>query len=305
MTYIELLNSFWDSTRFNPCSSNETAMYLYLLHQCNIRRWINPFEFKTRNLEIMLGLSRNSIGAIRNTLKQRGLIDFSKGVGSGSAAYFICGAKVTNEELFEKICVKLEDTMVNTILNTKVNTTLNTKVNTKADSTLYREEKRNKTKDKSLSVRVRARERTPTNDSLFSERELDKATPKGIKASQLSEFSPPTLQEVKDSFLAQRADIRFPDWESEAISFFSYYDSQGWIKSNGRKVASWESLVTDWIMRKERESKKSMNNEQSTANRRVSPEETLAAEQSKLADRIISRRTRQTSKGSAEGDKYL
>lgn len=143
MTYIELLNSFWDSTRFNPCSSNEATMYFYLLHQCNIRRWINPFEFKTRDLELMLGLTRATISAIRNKLKQRGLIDFGKGVGSGSAVYLICGAKITETELAKKICVQPLNTKLNTTLNTNLNTTLNTK----PDSTLYIEEKRLKTKD--------------------------------------------------------------------------------------------------------------------------------------------------------------
>lgn len=94
MTYIELLNNFWDSTRFNPCSSNEAAMYFYLLHQCNIRRWINPFELKTRDLELTLGISRTTIAALRNKLKQRGFIDFAKGLGSGKAIYRMAGVKI-------------------------------------------------------------------------------------------------------------------------------------------------------------------------------------------------------------------
>ena len=116
MTYIELLNYFWDSTRFNPCSSNEATLYLYLLHQCNIRRWINPFEFKTRDLERALKISRATISAARDGLKEHGLIDYVKGAGSGSAVFFIRGAKVTNEELMGKFCVQS--------LNTKLNTTV-------------------------------------------------------------------------------------------------------------------------------------------------------------------------------------
>ena len=145
MTYIELLNNFWDSTRFNPCSSNEAAMYFYLLHQCNIRRWINPFELKTRDLELTLGISRTTIAALRNKLKQRGFIDFAKGLGSGKAIYRMTGVKITDSTLNEKICVQSVDTMVNTTLDTTVDTTLNTTVDTNAKSTLYIEERRLKT----------------------------------------------------------------------------------------------------------------------------------------------------------------
>lgn len=265
-------------------------MYLYLLHQCNIRRWINPFEFKTRDLEFMLGLSRNSIGAIRNKLKQRGLLEFAKGVGSGSAVYFITGAKVTNQKLYEEICVKSEDTMVNTTLHTTVNTTLNTTVNTNANPTLLREERRKKTKDTNVK---KGCARVPVDGGLFSESEMERLEPKGVKASKLSAFTPPSSDEVLAYFRQQRADTRLPEWENEAITFFNYYNSQDWVKSNGRKVSSWESLANDWIMRKERETKQTKPNERASANRRPAPEDTLAAEQSKLAGRIMSRRNRQ------------
>ena len=304
MTYIELLNSFWDSTRFNPCSSNETTMYFFLLHQCNIRRWINPFEFKTRDLELMLGFTRATISAIRNKLKQRGLIDFGKGVGSGKAVYLICGAKITDKELAEKLCVQSLNTKLNTTLNTNLNTTLNTNLNTNADSSLYIEEKRNKTKDSSPDGE-HARARSPVKNGLFSERELVKTERRGVKAARVVEFSPPTMDNVRDFFLKQHADSRITDWEKEAMSFFSYYDSQGWIKSNGQKVANWESLVNDWIFRKEREKTLTKQNEQRTTYRQPTPEDTLANEQTKLAGRIMSRRSRKCDTGSSDDNQYI
>lgn len=279
-------------------------MYFYLLHQCNIRRWINPFEFKTRDLELMLGFTRATISAIRNKLKQRGLIDFGKGVGSGSAVYLICGAKISDKELAAKFCVQSVNTKLNTKLNTNLNTTLNTTLNTNANSTLYIEEKRNKTKDISLS-RARKRAKEPVRDGLFSDKELSKMKPKGIRASRLVEFSPPSVKEVKDYFLLQRANIRLPDWETEAASFYSYYDSQGWVKSNGCKVSSWESLVNDWILRKEREQKQPKRNEQPSNYRRPTPEDILADEQNKLARRILARRNSQTSPGGTDGNSDL
>ena len=151
----------------------------------------------------------------------------------------------------------------------------------------------------------RARARAPVPDGLFSDRELSRMETKGVKAAKLVEFSPPSVEDVKVYFLQQRANIRLPDWETEAIPFFNYYDSQGWVKSNGRKVANWESLVNDWILRKEREQKQIIQNEQRTTFRRPTAEDTLADEQDKLARRIFARRNRQTPPGCADGDTDL
>ena len=189
MTYIELLNSFWDSTRFNPCSSNEALMYFSLLHQCNIRRWINPFEFETREFELTLRFSRATIAAIRNKLKQRGLIDFRKGVGSGSAVYLICGVEITDKELAKNFCVQSENTNLNTTLNTNLNTTLNTNAN----STLYIEEKRLKTIDISPIGDVKS----PSLDlekSLFEEEEKKTRRCKKTPRPKPPDPPPPTIE---------------------------------------------------------------------------------------------------------------
>lgn len=243
MTYIELLNSFWDSTRFNPCSSNEATMYFYLLHQCNIRRWINPFEFKTREFEVMLGFTRATISAIRNKLKQRGLIDFGKGIGSGSAVYLICGAKITDKELAEKFCVQ----SANTKLNTTLNTTLNTNLNTTANPTLYIEERRNKTKDISPAGDI---EPPPPSVglSLFEEEEKKARKKKSQPRPKPPEQPPPTIEEVKSHFLSQRADERLQDWEREAEVFFNHFTSLGWRTSSGAKISHWDSRANLWIM---------------------------------------------------------
>ena len=123
-------------------------MYLYLLHQCNIRRWINPFEFKTRNLELRLGLSRTGIAALRNRLKQRGLIDFSEGKGKAPAVYLICGAEVTDNKLYKRFVVSSDDNKVDNTLYNKVDNTLYNKVDNTADHTSLIEEIRNKNKER-------------------------------------------------------------------------------------------------------------------------------------------------------------
>lgn len=314
MTYIELLSSFWDSARLNPCTSNEAAMYTCLLHQCNLRGWLNPFEFSTRDIELTIGITRATISATRNKLKQRGLIDFGKGVGSGKSAYLICGAKVTNEALAEKICVYSLNTnpicvqSLNTNLNTNeicvhsLNTnedcvySLNTNLNTKAGDTIYIDNNNNKTNISANADsarargRARARGKPKEKDSLFSKAEMERTEKKGIKAADLVGFSPPTPEQVRDFFINQNAPAKIAEWETEVMSFYSYYDSQGWVKGNGRKVANWESLAIAWIIRREKEQKQSKQNEQTTSYRRNTSEDTLADEQAKLARRIIARR---------------
>lgn len=262
MTYIDLLNSFWDSTRFNPCSSNEATMYLYLLHQCNIRRWINPFEFKTRDLELSLGLPRKTIASIRNRLKQRRLIEFVNGIGKSPSLYLIVGAKITNKELKKHFVVTSSNNKGNNKGNDIGNDKGNDMGNNSADSTLYIEEIRNKTKDIPPTPQGGQRARAPVvSDSLFSEREMARTRPKGVKASKLAEFAPPTIEEVRRRFSELCADRPIPDCEKEADAFFAYFDSQGWVKSNGRKVTNWESLANDWILRKERENQQTKSNE--------------------------------------------
>ena len=317
MDYTSLLKSFWDSTLLNPCSSNEAAMYIYLLHQCYLRGWLNPFEFSTRDFERAFGITRATISATRDKLKQRGLIDFGKGVGSGKSAYLIFGAKVTNEALADKICVQSlntnpicvhsANTNLNTnadcvqLLNTNLNTnpicvhSANTNLNTNSGDTIYIDNNNitniSANADSARArVRARARVKPKEKDGLFSKAEMKRTEKKGVKAADLGGFSTPTPDHVRDFFISQNAPAKIAEWETEVMSFYSYYDSQGWVKGNGRKVANWESLAIAWIIRREKEQKQSKQNEQTTSYRRNTSEETLADEQAKLARRIIARR---------------
>lgn len=246
MTYIELLNAFWDSTRSNPSSCNESAMYLYLLHQCNIRRWINPFKFKTRNLELALGVSRATITAIRDKLKQRGVIDFGKGVGSGSSIYLICGVKVTDKALAEKICVQSK------------NTELNTNLNTNANSTLYIKDYI-RHKDNTTSRDVVAAP-PPVKVSLFAEEEK-KAAGRKPKMPKESAPNPPSYEEVRQYFLLQDADKLLEDWEESCRRFFDYFTAVDWKDKSNRRITRWDSRANNWILDDEKRQKEKKANE--------------------------------------------
>lgn len=269
MTYIELLNNFWDSTRFNPCSSNEAAMYFYLLHQCNIRRWINPFELKTRDLELTLGISRTTIAALRNKLKQRGFIDFAKGLGSGKAIYRMTGVKITDSTLNEKICVQSVDTTVDTTLDTTVDTTLNTTVDTNAKSTLYIEERRHKTKDNSVAIATCGAPQRIEPESLFAEEERKAAKTKSPPKPK-NTFEPPTLDEVRRYFLSHDADKRLENWEESAQRFYDNFTAVDWRDKYNRRITRWDSRANSWIIDDEKQQKRKQN-EQTRTDRPVSP----------------------------------
>lgn len=79
MTYIELINNFWNVRRIRTMTSYEADFYFYLLKECNSRNWTNPFELPSRNVELELGISRKTICDLRNKLQQKGLISFKEG----------------------------------------------------------------------------------------------------------------------------------------------------------------------------------------------------------------------------------
>ncbi len=91
MTYIELINEFWKQNGFMSFGVMDTAVYSYLLHQCNIRGWHNPFQLQTRDIEFHLSITRKQIGESKNRLKNRGLIDFTAGSRKGAPTYTIIG----------------------------------------------------------------------------------------------------------------------------------------------------------------------------------------------------------------------
>ena len=108
LSYIELINRFWEYYSIKRISDIDTTMYFYLLNECNIRRWLNPFELQTRNLEAGLQISRKTITEARNRLKQRGLIDFMEARGRRPTVYLLEGVDVSNVMLMEYFGVSLE-----------------------------------------------------------------------------------------------------------------------------------------------------------------------------------------------------
>lgn len=249
MTYIELINRFWDFYRVKKFSDIDTAIYFFLLNECNIRRWLNPFELQTRNLEICFNISRKTIGEARNRLKQRGLIDFIEAQGRGPTLYLLEGVDVNNDVLYPSFCVSSTKHEGNTKGNTRVTQRLH-KGNTTQDSTLFIEDIRLKTKEKENSGAC-----APA--SLFEEEEKKV---KKKRPSPKAEFIPPTLEEVLQYFLSQGADQILDDWETSAKTFYNYFETYGWVDKNNRRILRWDSRANSWILADQEKQKKSNSN---------------------------------------------
>ena len=246
MTYIELINRFWDFYGAKKFADIDTVVYFTLLDECNIRRWLNPLELHTCDLEARLRISRKTIAEVRNRLKQRGLIDFKPGKGRTPTVYLIDGIDVTNGLLSVHFNVSprehkgnIKVTLGKHYGNIRVTQSENTPCNKEdyirhIDNTPPNPPKGDETGEC----------KTP---SLFEE----KKSRHPLKRAKSPESPPPTLEEVKAYFLSQRADERLSDWLREAETFFNHFTSLGWKTSAGAKITRWDSRANLWIIEHE------------------------------------------------------
>ena len=79
MTYIELINHFWQIRRTIDFSHTEADFYFMLLQEANLRFWVNPVPISTRTMTLNLNMTNKMVVETRNKLKQKGMIDFSEG----------------------------------------------------------------------------------------------------------------------------------------------------------------------------------------------------------------------------------
>lgn len=89
MNYIKQINTFYKLLPNNPLSSNAQCLYVYLLNKNNELGWIK--EFTVSNLIVcgMTGLNRQSMDRARNELKQKGYIEYKKGISNHAGRYLI------------------------------------------------------------------------------------------------------------------------------------------------------------------------------------------------------------------------
>lgn len=79
MTYIELINDFWQEFEDEAMKPNDALLYLYLLKVCNSKGWENPFELSNKRIRLCLEMTDKAIIESRDRLVERGLIEVTKG----------------------------------------------------------------------------------------------------------------------------------------------------------------------------------------------------------------------------------
>ena len=91
MRYIDFVNQFWREGERKSYTVNEISLYFFLCNECNKKRWQMPFPCSTEYIGSQIGLSKQTICNVRNSLAKRGLIDFIKGRrGTKSPQYSLC-----------------------------------------------------------------------------------------------------------------------------------------------------------------------------------------------------------------------
>lgn len=224
MTYIELINNFWQEFGNKGMQPNDVLLYFYLLDHCNRISWQNPFPITNKNLIMMLEISEHSLINSRQRLMERGLIDFLKGQTRKSApVYFIVGVAYNGDCC--KFCSNLEE------IRKKFGS------NTEAYNKDY------KTKDKETPPKggVKKVEGEPT---LFSNGETENPRPKKGR-SIVPE--PPTLEEVRAFFCDSEFSTEIANPQLEAEKFFYYFESLNW-RTSGRRIPNWQARAKVWIL---------------------------------------------------------
>lgn len=80
MTYIEIVNHFWNENRVNRCDPYEVALFFYILNEANKQRWVDQIKISTNILTAELGISRKTLINTRKKLKDKNLINFEPGL---------------------------------------------------------------------------------------------------------------------------------------------------------------------------------------------------------------------------------
>ena len=79
MNLYDLSNRFWQENEYRSFSISATALYFFLLHRANMRRWQMPFRCPTEVIRMQLKTTRQNVVKAREELQKRGFISFGPG----------------------------------------------------------------------------------------------------------------------------------------------------------------------------------------------------------------------------------
>ena len=161
MDYIRQLNAF-SNLSAGILSSNEVNVYLRLFWWNNRCCWTEWFETTDSRLQIETGIvSPNTIRAIRNSLRQKGFIDFIPGKRRSPTKYKIIDLSQVSERLPSSFMSTID---IKTDIKTDINTDIKTDINADIKTDSINKHKHKTKKD--AAAATRAREETPEDDAL-------------------------------------------------------------------------------------------------------------------------------------------
>jgi len=87
MSYINLINDFWDQNEIQMFKPGEQRLYLYLLKVFNRSGWKRQINRTNTFIQGELGMSYSALKRARDGLKERGQIDFRSQQGKKDVTY--------------------------------------------------------------------------------------------------------------------------------------------------------------------------------------------------------------------------
>ncbi len=89
MNYIKQVNTYYKLLPDNPLSSNAQCLYFYLINKNNELSWKKEFTVANSIVMGYTSLNISSLQRARNELKQKGYIDYKKGISNQAGQYSI------------------------------------------------------------------------------------------------------------------------------------------------------------------------------------------------------------------------
>ena len=242
MTYIELINNFWELDEDWQFTCCETRLYFYLLKTANRLGWVDSWTRSDAKVSSDVGVSVNSMKTARNRLVQAGLIECKQGNGRGNkSTYSIKGVQKGMQNI----------PPLRYPLGTPLGTPLGHPLGTPfQESSPIPPKEEYKTETKTKKEPPKGGKKESSSGELFPPSKPEK--PKRVA----KEFIAPTLDEVIQHFIKQNAPERLDDWQEQAEIFFNHFDSIGWKNANGVKIERWDSKANLWILDRIRENRK-------------------------------------------------
>ena len=97
MSYIDMINAFWNWRKVNELNSKGTDLFFALLNCANTCAWKAEFTAPNSMLMAMCQMDKNNLFRTRNILIQKGLIAYKPGRKGQAGIYTICiGIKYGN-----------------------------------------------------------------------------------------------------------------------------------------------------------------------------------------------------------------